>query len=137
MIWEKDGLVLTDSRDRVDTQRVYALLQQTYWAERRPLRAVEAMIQHSLCFSLFDRDHQMGFGRAVTDYTVFSWLADIIIDPAFRGRGLGKWMVQTILDHPDLKDTQFVLQTRDAHSLYERFGFSRSPKLMSTTVSGL
>lgn len=137
MDWVRDGLTLTDSTDRVDTRRVYALLQETYWAERRPLRAVEAMIQHSVCFSLFDGDRQIAFGRAVTDYTVFSWLADIIIDPAYRGRGLGKWVVQTILDHPDLRDTQFVLQTRDAHSLYEPFGFSTSSKLMSTTVTGL
>lgn len=137
MQWERDGIVLTDDRTRVNARRVYTLLQETYWAERRPPSAVEKLIEHSVCFSLLDGKLQVGFGRAVTDYCVFSWLADIIVDPSYRGRGLGKWMVSCILEHPVLKDTQFVLQTRDAHSLYGRFGFSGSSKLMSTTVSGL
>lgn len=114
-----------------------ALLQQTYWAERCPAGAVENMIQHSVCISLFEREDQIDFGPAVADYTVFSWLADIVIDPAYRECGLGKWLVSRILEHPDLRATQFVVQTRDAHALYERFGFSRSPKLMSTAVCGL
>lgn len=80
---------------------------------------------------------QVGFGRVVSDYTVFSWVADIVIEPRFRGRGLGKWMMSCIKEHPQLRHTQMVLQTRDAHSLYEAYGFSRNPALMSTKVDGL
>lgn len=137
MNWNNGHLILTDSSDRINIQRVYELLRETYWGVRRPLEAVDKMVKHSLCFSLFDNDIQIGFGRAVTDYTVFSWIADIVIDPAYRGRGLGKWMMACILDHPELRKTQFVLQTRDAHTLYERYGFSRNSALMSTTVAGL
>jgi len=137
MNWNHGNFILTDSSDQVDVQRVYELLRGTYWGVRRPLDAIERMIQHSLCFSLLDGDVQVGFGRAVTDYTVFSWIADIVIDSAYRGRGLGKWMVSCILDHPQLIKTQFVLQTCDAHTLYERYGFSRNDALMSTTVAGL
>jgi len=80
---------------------------------------------------------QIGFGRVVTDYTVFSWVADIVIDSPYRGRGLGKWMMTCIAEHPLIRHTQMVLQTRDAHSLYEKYGFDRNPALMSTNVDGL
>ena len=137
MIWKQGNLILTDSSDQINLQRVHQLLQQTYWGVRRPFEAVEKMIRHSLCFSLLDNGVQIGFGRAVTDYTVFSWIADIVIEPAYRRKGLGKWMMSCILEHPDLSKTQFVLQTRDAHALYEQYGFSRNAALMSTAVVGL
>jgi len=73
----------------------------------------------------------------VTDSTVFSWIADIVIDARYRSRGLGKWMMARIAAHPAIAHTQMVLQTRDAHSLYEKFGFQRNAALMSTKVNGL
>jgi GNAT superfamily N-acetyltransferase len=137
MDWKNDEFLLTDSASAVDVHRTYLLLSQTYWGVRRPREAVEKMIKHSLCFSLLHHDRQIGFGRAVTDYTVFSWVADLVIDPAYRGKGLGKWMMSCIIEHPALRSTQFVLQTRDAHALYEKYGFSRNSALMSTAVKGL
>jgi GNAT superfamily N-acetyltransferase len=137
MEWERDEFLLTDAATQVDVQRTYELLSQTYWGVRRPYEVVEKMAKHSLCFALLHDGSQVGFGRAVTDYTVFSWIADIVIESRFRGRGLGKWMMSCIMEHPALQGTQFVLQTRDAHALYERYGFSRSEALMSTAVLGL
>jgi GNAT superfamily N-acetyltransferase len=67
----------------------------------------------------------------VTDQTVFSWLSDLVITPELRGQGLGKWLLKCILDHPAISGTQFVLQTRNAHHLYERFGFQLSDKLLT------
>ena len=90
-----------------------------------------------MCFTLLHESVQVGFGRVVTDYTVFSWIADIVIDPAYRKRGLGRWLLECMQSHPLLKATQMVLQTRDAHALYEKLGFSRNPALMSTAVVGL
>jgi len=92
------------------------------------------MIEKSLCFGLFLGDAQIGFGRAVTDYTVFSWIADIVIDGRHRGQGLGKWMMECMVAHPGISGTQLVLQTRDAHALYEKYGFLKNPALMSTRV---
>ncbi len=137
MEWTRDEFTLTDAPDRVDLERTYALLQSTYWAARRPRQVVADMIARSLCFTLLRKDVQVGFGRAVTDYAAFSWIADIVIESAYRGRGLGKWMVEFAIDHPAIKHTQMALQTRDAHTLYEKYGFSRSPALMSTQVAGL
>ncbi len=137
MKWTNGRLVISDSIDDVNVEQVYKLLKRTYWAPRRPFVAVERMIEHSLCFSLLDGDAQVGFGRVVTDYAVFSWVADVVIELAYRRRGLGKWMMNCIIKHPDLRGTQFVLQTLDAHTLYERYGFAKSAALMSTSVMDL
>jgi hypothetical protein len=137
MEWKRDNFLLTDDPERVDVTRIFELLGKTYWGVRRPREIVEKMVKHSLCFTLIHSDSQIGFGRVVTDYTVFSWIADIVIDDSFRGQSLGKWVMTCIREHPLLRETQMVLQTRDAHTLYEKYGFSRNPALMSTTVAGL
>lgn len=137
MQWTHLDFVLTDAPKRVDLDRTFELLSQTYWGVRRPHATVEKMVQHSLCFTLLHGQYQVGFARAVADYTVFSWIADLVIDPQYRDRGLGKWMMTCMRSHPQLRGTQMVLQTRDAHGLYEQFGFSKNPALMSTAVPGL
>ena len=137
MEWTRGDFVITDARERVDVRCIFELLGKTYWGVRRPYETVEKMVQHSLCFTLLYSGSQIGFGRVVTDYTVFSWVADVVVDDLFRGQGLGKWMMYCINEHPLLRSTQMVLQTRDAHALYEKFGFHQSPKLMSTAVIGL
>ena len=137
MQWMKDEFTLTDDSSRLDLERTFMLLHRTYWGVRRPREVVAKMIEHSLCLVLLQGDIQVGFGRAVTDYTVFSWIADIVVEPKYRSRGLGKWMMECIVTHPAIKDTQMVLQTRDAHRLYEKYGFTKNPALMSTQVVGL
>ena len=97
MQWEKGGFLLTDDSDRLDRERTFALLNATYWGVRRPREVVERMVEHSLCFSLFLDGVQVGFARAVTDYTVFSWIADLVIDPPYRGRGIGRWMINCLV----------------------------------------
>lgn len=137
MEWIRESFTITDDRRRVDVHRTHALLAGTYWAVRRPRNVVAAMIEHSLCFTLLHDAVQIGFGRAVTDFTTFSWLADVVVDPAFRGRGLGAWLVSCIRQHPAIAHTHMVLQTRDAHGLYEKYGFAQSAALMTTAVDGL
>jgi GNAT superfamily N-acetyltransferase len=135
--WYKADIVLTDDTKQVDMDVTYRLLAETHWGVRRPLSIVAEMIKHSLCFTMLHDGKQIGFGRAVTDQTVFSWIADIVVDPNYRGRGLGKWMMSCITAHPLIRNTQMVLQTHDAHELYKKFGFLQNPALMSTPVDGL
>lgn len=137
MEWCKDEYLITDDRSRVQLHKVTSLLAATYWGSRRPFDVVERMVAGSLCFSLFYGARQVGFGRAVTDSATFSWVADIVVEPAYRGAGLGPWIMECIAAHPAIKGTQMVLQTRDAHGLYERFGFSGNSALMSTGVADL
>jgi GNAT superfamily N-acetyltransferase len=131
MEWTRDTFTISDQRDKVDLGIVAQLLSETYWGTARPRHVVEKLVETSLCFSLYSTTQQIGFARVVTDFTVFSWLSDLVIAPGFRGRGLGQWLSECILAHPDLKKTQFVLQTTTAHTFYERLEFSSSRKLMT------
>ncbi|MBS97823.1 MAG: GNAT family N-acetyltransferase [Oceanospirillaceae bacterium] len=137
MEWRRDEYLITDDTDRVQLDVIHGLLAQTYWAGRRSPEIVERMVAGSLCFSLFHGSAQIGFGRAVTDGATFTWVADIVVAPEYRGSGLGQWMMECLVMHPAIKGTQMVLQTRDAQRLYEKFGFSGNTALMSTKVTDL
>ncbi|QFS87425.1 MULTISPECIES: GNAT family N-acetyltransferase [unclassified Marinobacter] len=137
MEWRKDDYLITDDPSKVQLDVVHRLLAATYWGGRRPREIVERMVAGSICFSLYRGPTQIGFGRAVTDSATFTWVADIVVEPEFRGIGLGTWIMKCLLEHPATKGTQMVLQTRDAHGLYERFGFSGNSALMSTGVTDL
>jgi GNAT superfamily N-acetyltransferase len=77
-----------------------------------------------MCFGVYDRENQIGFARVITDKATFGYLADVFIDPNYRGKGLSKWLMETIMNHPDLQGFRsWQLATRDAHGLYEKFGF--------------
>lgn len=137
MEWRKDDYLITDDVSRVQLDVVHRLLAATYWGDRRPRKIIERMVAGSICFSLYFGSAQIGFGRAVTDSATFTWVADIVVEPEFRGAGLGQWMMECLVAHPAIEGTQMVLQTRDAQGLYEKFGFSGNSALMSTNVTGL
>jgi len=101
------------------------LSEQSYWAPGIPREVVERSLKNSLCFGLFHESQQIGFARVLTDRATFAWLGDVFVIDAFRGQGLGKWMVESLLAHPDLQGLRrILLGTRDAHGLYARFGFT-------------
>jgi GNAT superfamily N-acetyltransferase len=131
MEWHRGEFVITDDRSKAQAEAVAELLATTYWGQKRPREVVEKLIPNSLCFSLLRNGKQAGFARVVSDYTVFSWLSDLVIDDKYRGRGLGRWFLECILGHPEIGKTQFVLQTTHAHGLYEKYGFRGSEKIMT------
>lgn len=111
---------------RVDLDFVERMLRCSYWAADRSRERIAESLQRSVCFSVFCGEEQVGFARAVTDSCTFAWIADVVIDPAHRGRGLGKRLMEFVLDHPAVRGTtQQLLRTQDAHTLYERYGFER------------
>jgi GNAT superfamily N-acetyltransferase len=82
-------------------------------------------IHHSLCFGIYRNTQQVGFARAITDYATFAYMADVYIAEPFRGRGLGKWLVESMLAHPELRGLRrWALLTQDAHELYRQCGFT-------------
>jgi GNAT superfamily N-acetyltransferase len=117
--------VISTDRARLDLDLVHRFLSEdAYWSPGVARDVVERSIGNSLCFGLYDGEGQVGFVRVVTDRAAFAYLADVFVMPEHRGRGLGKWLVETVLSHPDLQDLRrFFLGTADAHSLYERYGF--------------
>jgi GNAT superfamily N-acetyltransferase len=123
---KRGAYLLTDDQSKLDLDVVCTLLQATYWAASRSRAQIEKSIHHSVCFGLFHAGQQVGFARAVTDRATYCYLCDVIIAPEHRGHGLGKWIVECMLAHPDLQTTTQCLRTRDAHGLYEAFGFERT-----------
>jgi GNAT superfamily N-acetyltransferase len=123
MNWTNDEYVLTDDPTRIDLDIVCFLLGSSYWAANRSRQVVEKSVAQSFCFSLFHRENQIGFARVITDRATFSYLCDVIVHPDHRGKGVGKWMIRCILEHPEIGETKIALFTKDAQPLYERFGF--------------
>jgi GNAT superfamily N-acetyltransferase len=120
---QDDYLISTD-KTRLDPSLVYEYLSRSsYWAEGRPLDVVQRSIENSLCFGLYAGRQQVGFARVVTDYATFAWLCDVFVLESHQGRGLGKWLIRTVVAHPELQNLDiFVLATRDAHELYRHYG---------------
>jgi len=125
MIWERPPYRISDDPQAVDLAVVHAFLANSYWAQGIPRETVVRGIAHSLPFSVFLGDRQVGFARAVTDRATFAYLADVFVAEDQRGRGLAAWLVATILAHPELSGLRrWLLVTRDAHGLYRKFGFT-------------
>ncbi|MDF2679765.1 MAG: family N-acetyltransferase [Brevibacillus sp.] len=120
---------ISDMKDLLDREQIFQWLSTSYWASERPKELVFASLEHSLCFGVYGEAGQVGFARVVTDYTTFSWVCDVFIDPAHRGKGLSKWLMEVIVLHPAIAHTNMSLATRDAHGLYEQYGFERREML--------
>ena len=103
---------------------VHGFLKRTYWAANRKRETVEKSIQTSLCFGVYRNKEQVAFARIVTDYCTFAYLCDVFVKEEYRGQGISKWMMETIVAHPELKSLRrFLLATTTAQSLYARYGF--------------
>ena len=117
---------LSSDPARLDLDRVESFLRASYWAAERPREVIERSIAGSLCMGAYRRSDglQVGFSRLVTDYATFGWLCDVFVDPDARGQKLGVAMVEALVTLPEVRNLNLVLQTADAHKLYERFGFA-------------
>ena len=122
---QKGDFLISTENKRFDIASIHRFLAyESYWSKDIPLPIVQKAVSNSLCFGVFKGDEQIGFARVVTDYVTFAWLADVFIHQEYRGMGLSKWMLEFIMDHPDLQVLRrWMLATRDAHGLYERYGF--------------
>src|SRR5207344_3602853 len=102
----------------------HAFLASSYWARGIPRETLDRAIDNALCVGVYDGDRQVGFARVVTDAATFAYLADVFVVESHRGRGLAKWLMEVIVGHPSLQGLRrFSLATRDAHGLYQQFGF--------------
>ena len=124
MEWTKAPYRITDDRDELDLYYIVPALQESYWAAGRTEEVVRESLANSVCLGLYADDRQIGFARAVTDRCTFAWICDVIIHPDYRGVGLGKWLMDCLESHPEVAPCcQQMLRTRDAHGLYEQFGY--------------
>jgi uncharacterized protein (DUF952 family)/GNAT superfamily N-acetyltransferase len=124
--WRHLGYTVSTDRARIDMDRVHEYLsREAYWSTGIPRDALEVAFANSLCFGLYaPDDEQAGFCRVVTDRSTYGYLADVFVLPRHRSRGLGVWIVQCAVDHPELSGLRsWQLGTRDAHGMYERLGW--------------
>jgi GNAT superfamily N-acetyltransferase len=119
-----DFLLSTD-RERLDLKVIHGFLTGSYWAKGIPSEVVSRSMRNSLCFGVYKQGRQIGFARVISDFATFAYIADVFVLEAFRGQGLGKWMMEAITRHPQLQGLRrWTLATRDAHPLYAQFGFT-------------
>jgi ribosomal protein S18 acetylase RimI-like enzyme len=122
---DRDSFRITTDPAAMDMDAVHAYLARSYWAEGIPKDLLVRAMAGSLCFGLLDGSRQIGFARVVTDRATYAYICDVYVLEAYRGRGLGSWMMRELMAHPDLQGLRrFGLVTRDAHGLYEKFGFT-------------
>lgn len=120
-----DGLTISDDVDRIDLDLVCAWLAKSYWASDRSAEAIERSIRNSRVYGVYTpAGAQIALTRATTDLASFAWLADVVVDEAWRGRGIGRWMIASVVEHlRELGVPRLVLTTRDAHAVYASVGF--------------
>lgn len=123
--WSRGTFTVTCDPTRMDLCVIATFLASSYWAKGIPSATVEKSLANSLCFALLEGEQQIGFARVITDYTTIAFLNDVFVLPAYRGRGLSKWLMECITSHPELQGLRrWMLSTRDAHGLYGKFGFT-------------
>ena len=123
---QHDEFIISTDRHRLQVDIIHKYLsEESYWARERTAEQTETAIKNSLPFGVYKGENQIGFARIVTDYATFAYLGDVFILPEYQGIGLSKFLMKTIVEHPDLQNLRrWILATKDAHTLYEKYEFS-------------
>ena len=125
-----NNITVSTDKSLLDIAMIHKFLSESsYWAKGRSLETVKKSIDNSLCFGLYDENlKQLGFARVITDYSVFAWIIDVFILEKYREKGLGKKLIEEIMNFNDLKEVKKIrLATKDAHNLYSQYGFIKAP----------
>jgi len=127
----QDYWISTDPA-KLDARAIHSFLTRAYWSEGISPGQVEKALRNSMCFALFHGKHQIGLARVITDQVTYAYLCDVYVLEEYRGKGLGVWLMECVMSHPDLQGLRrFSLATRDAHGLYRKFGFAELQKPQS------
>jgi N-acetylglutamate synthase-like GNAT family acetyltransferase len=122
---EKDGFLISTDKSKLDLAVIHTYLStESYWAQHIPFDVVKRAVDNSFCFGMYKNNKLIGFARLTTDYATFAYLADVFILADYRGKGLSKWLMRFMLTNPEVQGLRrWLLTTKDAHGLYEQFGF--------------
>jgi GNAT superfamily N-acetyltransferase len=116
---------ISDDKNLLNINTIYQFLRQSYWASQRSRETIVKAVENSLCLGVYHQHQQIGFARFVTDGATIYWLCDVFVDEAYRGQGIGKKLMEAMESWDSLKGLNGILRTRDAHGLYEQYGFVR------------
>jgi GNAT superfamily N-acetyltransferase len=126
--WSRGGYLVSTDPGRLDIPMTAAFLASTPWARDISEAVVRRSIEGSIAFGLYDGADQVGFARVVTDRATFAWVGDVFVLESHRGLGLGRWLMECVLAHPDLQELRrWMLASTTARGLYARLGFSAIP----------
>jgi GNAT superfamily N-acetyltransferase len=121
---EREGFLVTTDPTLLDLDTVFQFLADANWWTELTTQSLERALRNSLCFSLLEGGRQIGLARVITDFVTYAYLCDVFIAKERRGKGLGSWLIQCVLEYPDIKNLKRVaLITHDAQELYRRFDF--------------
>ena len=120
----KAEFLISTNKNLLQIDVIHNFLQTSYWASNRSKEKTIRAIENSICFGVYENEKQIGFARVLSDCAVIAYVCDVFILPEYRGKGLSKFLMNTILEHPELQDLRrWILATKDAHGLYAQFGF--------------
>lgn len=120
-------ITISTDKSKLDIEMIHSFLTESYWGKGRTIDQVQKSIDNSLCFGVYLDNKQIGFARVVTDFTIYVYLMDVFIVSEARGKGYSKQLMKTILEEPKLQNCRdWTLKTKDAHGLYEQFGFTKA-----------
>lgn len=123
--WRREAFVVSTDRARLDLAATLSLLHTTFWANTMTRESLARAVEESLVFGVYAGVTLVGLARVVTDRATYGYLTDVVIAEAWRGQGLGRWLIECILDHRDLQTLRrLTLLTREAPWLYEKLGFT-------------
>lgn len=122
--YERNGITISTNPGLLDIEMIHDFVTQSYWARGIPKELVAKSIRHSFCFGMYDKDRQIGFARLITDFTTEAEICEAFVIEPYRGRGLGKWLMECVVNCPSLKGIRTLsLGTADAHDFYRKVGF--------------
>lgn len=123
--YQKNEFTISTDKNRLQVEVIQKFLtEDSYWAQNRTLEQTQIAIENSLCFGIYVEDKQIGFARVVSDFATFAYIGDVFVLADYRKKGLSKWLMEVMISHSHLQGLRrWVLATKDAHGLYEQFGF--------------
>lgn len=126
---QKDKFTISTDKSKLDLISIHEFLsKETDWAHDIPIDTVKKSIENSLCFGVYDQGQQIGFARVISDFSTIAYLGDVYVLNEYRGKGLSKWLMEEIMNHPNLQGLRrWILLTNTAEWLYKKFGFTEIP----------
>ncbi len=130
--WLLNDYMISTDKNLISAPAVYEFLSRSFRSASRPYSEIVKSIENSICYGLYHLGRQIGFARVVSDLSTIYMLSDVFILEEYRGRGLGKWLIECVTSTPDLQNLIGFLATRNAQGLYRKYGFRNldNPKIM-------
>ncbi len=135
MEWNEGQYKISNDKSLLSIEEISGLLSKSYWASKRPKEVIQKSIDNSICYGVYYNEEQIGYGRVITDYATTYYICDVILDEKHRGKGLGKKLIECMIEFEDFGKKFGILSTMDAHGLYQKYGFRKDEETFMYRMS--